>query len=99
MQTNKNTQSQSEEEKIIEEVSSDETINFGCNSCESYFETISELYEHNVSNHTNQLNSRYGGGNLYDHDNIHLPVLTLSTTEIENIAESTRVESCSQRYQ
>ena len=96
---NKTTQNQSEEENIIKEISSDETINFGCDSCESYFETISELYEHNVSNHTNQQNSRYGGGNLYEHDNIHLPVLTLSTTEIENIAESTRVESSSHRYQ
>ena len=57
------------------------------------------MYEHNVSNHTNQQHSRYGGGNLYDHDNINLPVLTLSTTDIENIAESTRVESSTHRYQ
>ena len=65
-------------------------LNFGCDSCDSILETVSELNDHTRTQHATQQDTCYGGGNLYDSS--QFPVLTMNATQIENIGESTRID-------
>ena len=65
-------------------------MNFGCDSCDSILETVSELNDHTRTQHATQQDTCYGGGNLYD--SMQFPVNTMNATELENIGESTRID-------
>ena len=71
---------------------SQDSIYLGCDSCDSIFKSISDLTAHSLS-HTTRENTRYGAGILFD--DIRLPVQTLDNSNLENTAESTRLNSSS----
>ena len=71
---------------------SQDSIYLGCDSCDSTFKSISDLTAHSLS-HTTRETTRYGAGILFD--DIRLPVQTLDNSNLENIAESTRLNSSS----
>ena len=76
----------------IDRVSFDDTVFLGYDSCDKIFKTIPELVEH-FEFHSSSENTHYGAGILFD--DIRLPVQTLETTNLENIAESTRLNDSS----
>ena len=80
-----------EETLQIEESLQYVDLHFGCDSCESSFETVTELNNHYETHGTVHHDSQYGGGNLYD--DMRFPVNTLGATVLDNIAESTRIET------
>ena len=67
-------------------------LHLECDSCDKIFKTIPELVEHSEP-HSSSENTHYGAGILFD--DIRLPVQTLETTNLENIAESTRLDDSS----
>ena len=73
-----------EKDTPIESILLSEVIlNFGCDSCNSILETVSELNDHTRTQHATQQDTCYGGENLYDSS--QFPVLTMNATQIENI--------------